>query len=230
MEIPSQAVTFIESCGLHSDRADAVFQAMKIVRNNLTESSHQFNLSRLTNQVDFWIKHVADSLSLFCVMPDLLQGKRRLADIGPGAGFPLLVLAAANPELICWGIEPVRKKTDFINNQIECLGLTNCGTVSVPAKEASHRPEFRNSMDLVVARAVGQSEKLIREARLLLEKGGGSAMLLYKTPRQIEQEYDVLKRETKKYGLILSFSDVFELPLNAGKRQFVIAAQKTRIT
>lgn len=226
LQIPSQSIAFFERCGIDSRRLVTVEQKLAVVRANLEKSSSQLNLSRLTKSVDFWIKHVADSLALCLVMPGLLTGGWRLADIGPGAGFPVLALATVNPALKCWGIEPASKKVEFIKQQIAELELDNCDTLNASVKAASHLSEFQHSFDVVVARAVGRGDKLIRESRLLLRQKAESAIVLYKTPQQIGQEEAVLNREAEKYRLTVQFSEVFDLPLNAGKRQFVMVKRK----
>ena len=61
---------------------------------------------------DAWRVHVADSLSGLELEP--LTPPRRIADVGSGAGFPGLVLAAALPEAEVDLIESVARKCEFM--------------------------------------------------------------------------------------------------------------------
>ena len=63
-----------------------------------------------------WRVHVADSLSGLEV--EGLSTARRIADVGAGAGFPGLPLAAALPDARVDLIESTRRKCEFVRQAI----------------------------------------------------------------------------------------------------------------
>ncbi|MGB5685571.1 MAG: 16S rRNA (guanine(527)-N(7))-methyltransferase RsmG, partial [Candidatus Electrothrix sp.] len=95
-------------------------------------------IARNTSPTDIVEKHFLDSLTLLPVIHryGLEQGRGEkagsdkdngvsLVDVGSGAGFPGLVLAAALPELIVTLVEPRQKRVSFLRHIIRILGLTN---------------------------------------------------------------------------------------------------------
>ena len=80
----------------------------------LTAANADFNLMRITSREDFEVKHVADSLAVARCFPELAEKSWRIADIGCGAGFPSVVLAAAFPHLDVRAIDSTHKKVDFV--------------------------------------------------------------------------------------------------------------------
>jgi len=76
------------------ERFDAFLQACSTFQEILYETNKTMNLTRIPPE-EFWSKHIADSVSI----APYLNGKFNLCDVGCGAGFPSLPLAAAFPEL-----------------------------------------------------------------------------------------------------------------------------------
>ena len=180
----------------------------------LTAANAEFNLTRITSREDFEVKHVADSLALTRTFPELADGAWRIADIGCGAGFPSLILAAAFPRLNVTAIDSTHKKVAFVEAAARELGLDDLRPVAGRAVELSRRPEFAGKFDIVTARAVATAEKLCREGRRMLAPGG--RFILYKTPGQAE-ELDALASERDFRWRALP---PFELPESAGTRLF----------
>ena len=108
-------------------------------------------------------KHLLDSLS---VAP-WLRGNR-IADVGSGAGFPGIPLAIVRPGMQFVLIDSTGKKCRFIEHVRDTLGLTNVEVVQSRAE--SYRPEQK--FDMVLARAVGPVEDLVRNAGGLVAGGG----------------------------------------------------------
>jgi len=145
------------------------------LRQRIVEANERLNLTRLTSQHDFWIKHVLDSLLPFFAVPGLagLDDKALVADFGSGAGFPGFALAHRFPHWDVALIERTQKKCDFLEETVEKLGMTNVFVVPLDAREAVHKVEaLDRGCDLVVARAVGRLAKVTRQAEPLLRPGG----------------------------------------------------------
>lgn len=180
----------------------------------LRAANSRMNLTRITERREFEIKHVADSLSLLRFFPELAERGLAMVDIGCGAGFPSVVLAAAFPAWRICAVDSTRKKIAFVSEAAEKLGLTNLRAVAGRAIELSRRPEFRECFDVVAARAVATTEKLFRECRRMVAPGG--RFVLYKTPGQSEE----LAAVGREPGFVWRALPEFELPEGAGTRVF----------
>ena len=93
--------------------------------------------------------HVADAL--VALELDRVRAARRIADLGAGAGFPGLVLAAALPDAAVALVEANGRKCAFLTRAAEAMGLAN---VEIVAARAESWPDGIGSRDLVTARAV----------------------------------------------------------------------------
>jgi len=69
------------------------------------------------------VEHFLDSLTLLPLLPDTPE--TRLMDVGSGAGFPGLVLAAARPALFVNLVEPRQKRAAFLRQVTRSFGLEN---------------------------------------------------------------------------------------------------------
>jgi 16S rRNA (guanine527-N7)-methyltransferase len=114
--------------------------------------------------------HIADSLVALEV-PEL-SGAKRIADVGAGAGFPGLPLAAALPGASVDLIEATRRKCAVIDRLALAAGIS--GSVrAIPARvEDWAAGEGRGAYDAVTARAVAPLAVLCEYAAPLLRNGG----------------------------------------------------------
>jgi 16S rRNA (guanine527-N7)-methyltransferase len=214
---------FLRRCGVAAERLKAL-DALRQLYEALLDANRAANLTRITNEADYWNLHVADSLSVGLVVPELLRDPLAAVDVGCGAGFPMLPLAWANPNLRITGIESGHKKAAFVRRQIGALDLGGASVVAGRAREVARLPAHAGRYDVVLARAVGPAAKLIRECRGLLRPTGGARMVFYKTPAGIEAERGLAAREAAKFRLALYESQVIALPQARGTRQFLIVA------
>jgi 16S rRNA (guanine527-N7)-methyltransferase len=127
--------------------------------------------------------HVADAL----VALDLARVRtaRRIADLGSGAGFPGLVLAAALPTAAVALVEANRRKGEFLERAAGEMGLGNVVVVPERAEAWSAGIGFH---DLVTARALAPLPVLVEYAAPLLADGG--ALLAWKGRRDAAEEAD----------------------------------------
>ena len=113
--------------------------------------------------------HVADSLVALELEP--VRAARRIADIGAGAGFPGLALAAALPGTRVDLIEAQRRKCALIGRLAAAAGLDNARPVNARAEDWA-AGEGAGAYDLVTARAVAPLAVLGEYAAPLLVAGG----------------------------------------------------------
>lgn len=185
----------------------------------LSEVNAHTNLTRITTEAEFAIKHVADSLAIVKILPGIAEKPWRVADVGCGAGFPSLVLAAAFPQLEVTAIDSTHKKVAFVAEAARKLGLSNLTAVAGRAVELARKPEFQERFDLVTARAVAAVKKLFPECRRMIAPGG--RMVFYKTPQQAAE----LDEMTGCRGFDWRVSPEFELPENSGARLFIVGGR-----
>jgi 16S rRNA (guanine527-N7)-methyltransferase len=212
---------FLRKCGVSDERVGDLSTLTRL-REDLVEANRATNLTRIVDEDGFWWRHVADSLSVGLVMPALLREPLAVADVGCGAGFPMLPLAWANPRLRVTGIESRGKKARFVQEQIDRMGLEHCETVAMRAREAARLPEHQGRYDAVLVRAVGAAGPMVRECRRLLGASASSAMVFYKTPDAVAVEREAARREAGKFALEVAESEVLSLPESVGVRQFML--------
>lgn len=123
-----------------------------------------------------WTRHIVNSALLG---RKLAPGT--LADIGSGAGFPGLVVAAMRPDVSCTLIEPLGRRAHWLSEEATRMGLTNVIVLAERAEEI----QGAGSFDQVTARAVSALVTLLPMAHRLARPGG--ELLLMKGQR-VDQE------------------------------------------
>lgn len=211
---------FLARCNFDVHRCD--LNALVQLFDDLVTANRRTNLTRITDAAEFWNLHVLDSLSIGMVLPELFSASLRVADVGCGAGFPLLPLAWANPKLDLTGIESRGRKVEFIQNEAAAMGLANVRVIRAQAREAGRLAEFAGQFDVVLLRAVGPAGKFLRECRSLLKPAPDAKIVFYKTPAAVQTELPEAQREAAKFRLELIESPIFSLPAGAGERRFLL--------
>jgi 16S rRNA (guanine527-N7)-methyltransferase len=118
-------------------------------------------------------RHVADSLSALA-LPSV-RGARRIADLGSGAGWPGLALAAVLPAAQVALVESASRRCRYLARAVAAAGLTNAEVVHARAEDW---PEGLGRHDLVTARALAALPVLCEYAAPLLI--GGGELVAYK--------------------------------------------------
>ena len=111
----------------------------------------------------------------------------RACDVGAGAGFPSMPLKLLLPDLDLVIFEAQQKKADFLQHLVSELDLSGIEVVNDRAEHYSGR-----RFDLVLLKAVGKIDRLVRMVDTLLLSGGQA--IFYKT-YQVDEE---LKRAERK--------------------------------
>jgi len=215
--IPFDLNKFCAQCNV-PDPADFISKMTRLY-DLLVKTNKEVNLTRIQSEEDYWIKHVADSLAVAKYFPQLDNKELALADIGCGAGFPSLVLAAAFNNLRITAIDSIGKKTAFVESAARELNLDNLEVITGRSKELNRKAEYIERFDIVTARAVSDLRTLFKEARKFIKPDG--QFIFFKTPEQAEVELPQVSRDTQKYSLRWEQTEVFSLPCDSGKRLFV---------
>jgi 16S rRNA (guanine527-N7)-methyltransferase len=128
-------------------------------------------------------RHVADSLSGLAFEP--LVRARAIADVGAGAGFPGLALAAALPSARVDLVESAARKCAVIERLAAAADIGNARAVLARAEEWA-AGEGAEAYDAVTARAVAALPVLVEYAAPLLAPGG--ALVAWKGAREEGEE------------------------------------------
>jgi 16S rRNA (guanine527-N7)-methyltransferase len=113
-----------------------------------------------------WDRHLLNS----AVIGELLDPGERVVDIGSGAGLPGIPLAIARPDLQIVLLEPLLRRSEFLNEVVAELGLA-VEVVRGRAEEPWVRDQF-GGRDAAVSRAVAALDKLTKWSMPLLRPGG----------------------------------------------------------
>lgn len=132
--------------------------------------------------------HVADALSALEL--EDLRDAARIADLGAGAGFPGLALAAAMPAAEVDLVEATARKCELIDRLIHAAGIANARAVRARAEEWGALPVAAGGgalgYDAVTARALGPLALLAEYAAPLLRPGG--VLVAWKGARDPDEE------------------------------------------
>jgi 16S rRNA (guanine527-N7)-methyltransferase len=154
-------VTRLEDLGLPPAGVDALRAILEL---QATHPAAPTTVREVPAAID---RHVADSL--VALELDAVRTARRIADIGAGAGWPGLALAAARPEAHVALVESAVRHTRYLERAVAAGGLTNVDVVHARVEEWG---AGTGAHDLVTARALAALPVLCEYAAPLLADGG----------------------------------------------------------
>lgn len=186
----------------------AARQALETVLRLLAEE--RASVSSVTAPAEAWKVHVEDSLTGLEV--EELTAAGRIADVGSGAGFPGLVLAAALPGARVDLIESVRRKCAFVERAAAAAGLGNARVLCARSEEVAEGAG-REAYDAVTARAVGRLSTLAELASPLLREGG--ILVAWKGRRDADEEEQLARAAA---GLGMRPQGILDVGDRAGSR------------
>ena len=118
---------------------------LKAYADLLADWNARHNLVAKSTLPDLWHRHLWDSAQLAPLIPETAQ---TLADLGSGAGFPGLVLAAMRPDIKVTLHEATTKKCAFLQAAAERMGM------KVDIRNARLEDLPPQAFDAVTARAL----------------------------------------------------------------------------
>jgi 16S rRNA (guanine527-N7)-methyltransferase len=110
-----------------------------------------------------WDRHILNCAAL----NELIAADRTVADVGSGAGLPGIPLALLRPDLHVTLIEPLLRRSTFLTQTVEGLGLGRRVRVIRSRAEDHHQ-----TYDVVVSRALAPLDRLIGWCNPLRSRGG----------------------------------------------------------
>lgn len=182
----------------------------------IVAGNRQLNLTRITGPVEFWEKHLWDSLR--GVFPQVNQEFQSAIDIGTGAGFPGVPIAIAQPTWQVTLLDSTRKKINFLQESVRSLNLDHIRMLVDRVEQVGHHPSHRESYDVATIRAVASASVCAEYALPLLKVGG--VAVLYRG-QWTDEEAIALSNAVKKLGGTIEACEKFETPMTQGIRHCV---------
>ncbi len=166
--------------GIHLSKEQALrieeFGALVVKYNKKT------NLISESDEVKITTRHLFDSLQPIRI-PELVPNKGIWADMGSGAGFPIIPLSIALPQIQFIAIEPRLKRQTFLKTVARELGIENFQLFAGNAEESGIK-----NVERVSCRALGTAEEDWERAEKMLASEG--VFITLKSRRDAEMLHD----------------------------------------
>jgi 16S rRNA (guanine(527)-N(7))-methyltransferase RsmG len=134
--------------------SDDLIEKLEVYAKELKEWNEKINLTAITDDEGIAVKHFIDSLMLLKYVD--IPENSKIIDVGTGAGFPGLVIAATRPDVKVTLLDSTGKKLKVVNDIGEKMGLSNYEILNMRAEEAGQKKEYREIYDFATARAVAE--------------------------------------------------------------------------
>lgn len=144
-----------EEFAVAADVSRETMRQLEAMDRMLIDWSSRHNLIARSTIKSRWTRHYLDSAQIAALLP---PDVRTLADLGAGAGFPGLVLAAmlAQKNVQVSLIESTGKKAAFLSSCAQTMDLQNVTVIPARIEEA----KLAAPADVITARALARLDKL----------------------------------------------------------------------
>ncbi|MBO1209825.1 16S rRNA (guanine(527)-N(7))-methyltransferase RsmG [Mammaliicoccus sciuri] len=190
----------------------------------LVEWNEKINLTAVTEKEEVYLKHFFDSVtpSFYIDFNEI----ETICDVGAGAGFPSIPLKIVYPHLQITIVDSLNKRIKFLNELAASLDLDKVNFVHDRAETFGKSQQYRESFDLVTARAVARLSVLSELCLPLVKKGGQFVAL---KGLQGNEELEDAQFAISVLGGEVKTVNEFTLPLEESMRQ-IITIDKLRQT
>ncbi|HET7657620.1 MAG TPA: 16S rRNA (guanine(527)-N(7))-methyltransferase RsmG [Bacillales bacterium] len=187
----------------------------------LIEWNEKVNLTAITEVEEVYYKHFYDSLSLGF----FYDFKRPLTvcDVGAGAGFPSLPLKICFPDIKVTIVDSLNKRIHFLTSLIDKLELKDVSVFHDRAETFAKDDVFRESFDVVTARAVAKLPVLCEYCLPLVRLGGN---FLAMKGASVDNELESSEHAFNVLGGKLKSIESLTLPGEKSQRH-IIQVEKT---
>ncbi|MBE6542316.1 MAG: 16S rRNA (guanine(527)-N(7))-methyltransferase RsmG [Ruminococcaceae bacterium] len=167
-----------------------------IISCKLTENAKKFNLTSILEPSEIIRKHLVDSLIPLKFILERGIRANSIIDVGCGAGFPCLPIAAAlasvdsNRRVV--GLDATTKKISHINEVSAACSLSSTQGISARAEEIA-KGEYREVFDIVSARAVAALPTLVELCAPFVKVNGHFVSLKSHVDGELETAIEAAK-------------------------------------
>ena len=138
----------------------------------MLETNKKMNLTALRDENSVISRHITDCLLAAKHLPKAQKGTLKVLDVGSGGGMPCLPFAIVRPDIEITALDATAKKTAYIAAAAEHLHLTNVRILTGRAEELGANPKYRETFDVVCARAVAELRVLMEWCIPFTKKDG----------------------------------------------------------
>ena len=157
----------------------------------LKEENLRQNLVAKSSLEQIWLRHIADSAQL---LRWVSEPRGIWLDLGAGAGFPGLVIAAMRPQQAVILVESRKRRIEWLERAAHDLSLDNC---RVEGRRLEHVNDLE--ADVISARAFAPLDRLLRlsarfstsSTQWVLPKGRSAEQEVQALPSRYRQMFHV---------------------------------------
>lgn len=197
------------------------FDEMQKFVDLFVEKNKAINLTKFEGCEEFYSKHIYDAF-MVCQFFKIKSGMK-VADLGTGGGLPGIPLAILHPEAQFTLIDSVQKKIKCVSGFADELKLDNVEAISERLELIGQDKKYRETFDLVLARALAPLPTLLELAMPLVKTGG--TFIAMKGPGYLE-EINGADNAMRQLKISLPTVERYELPDEAGKRYLLFFSKK----
>ena len=195
-----------------TDINDERLEKLKTYLNLIKIWQKKFNLISQKSFESIWERHFLDSYQIL----KLIGNKKRILDIGSGAGFPAIVCAICsnnNFDLV----EINQKKCNFLNEVKDIIGIKN---IFIHHSRIENL-KIINNFDYISARAVTSLDKLLKYSFKFYKNGMYCIFLKGKT---VSKEIEIAKKK-----FVFDFKSVNSITNKDGKILLIKNLKKKKL-
>jgi 16S rRNA (guanine527-N7)-methyltransferase len=156
---------------LTNENIDYFIEYLKLIQ----QYQNKINITSTKNSLDIIYKHFLDSISCIRFINSEIKdfpGKKKIIDVGSGAGFPGIPIKIIVPRTIITLLEARKNKKNFIQKALKQLGLRNAWAIQDRAENLGSMIKHREKYHIVLSRAVAPLGILCEYCLPLCKKGG----------------------------------------------------------
>ncbi|PAV28488.1 16S rRNA (guanine(527)-N(7))-methyltransferase RsmG [Virgibacillus profundi] len=197
--------------------SDYQLEQFSIYYETLVEWNEKINLTALTDKEDVYLKHFYDSISAAFYYD--FTNDIHICDVGAGAGFPSIPLKICFPQLKVTIVDSLQKRIGFLNQLANKLSLSNVAFYHDRAENFGKNSEFRETFDIVTARAVARMSVLSELCLPLVKKNG---VFIAMKGAQANEELGNAQAAVEILGGEVVDTFTFTLPKEDSERSIVV--------
>jgi len=190
----------------------------------LQEWNKKVNLTAIIEEEEVYLKHFYDSVTLARYL-DFEKEPLKICDVGAGAGFPSIPLKILYPHLDVTIVDSLKKRINFLDILVNELNLDNVHLYHERAEDFGQNKAFRNTFDVVTARAVANMSVLAEFCLPLTRKEGTFAAM---KGSKVSAELNTSKNAIKTLGGKTQKLETFDLPEDAGERSIILVNKERK--
>jgi 16S rRNA (guanine527-N7)-methyltransferase len=183
----------------------------------LVEWNEKMNLTAITDKAEVYLKHFYDSLTASFYFD--FTKPFHLCDVGAGAGFPSIPLKIAFPHIEVTIVDSLNKRISFLNHLTGVLNLENVHFIHDRAETFGVNPNYRESYDVVTARAVARMS-VLSELCIPLVKVGGHFIAM--KAAHAKDELESGQKAIATFGGRVEEIFTFTLPIEESERNILV--------